>query len=216
VNVRVKLHKPPYTECFNQWYRTRAQRRDIRAVVVPETGGLTRLEFLSSNSEYWIDNVEFIPVEAEYVDPWTIFPIFVNPSEAPMTLFMGGRRFLSLDSIPIMGELYLPPYTSRIIVAPEAFEVTGAHAPPPPDGFGMDVYPNPSHSGSVSLRFTGVTPRGILYVYDALGRLCYFERLSPREDGTADLRIARLPAGRYFAVAVSGSDKISTRRFIVL
>jgi hypothetical protein len=42
--------------------------------------------------------------------------VFINPTPATQTVFLGGRRFLDLDQNPVSGSLTLGPYSSQVLI----------------------------------------------------------------------------------------------------
>ncbi len=213
VNLRIRQNGGEYASSVDRWYLTKSTRRDYWTVFTPAITASTRLEFGSSNSTWWIDNVALFEVDARYVDPDEAFPIFINDSHLPRSFALGDRCYLDLDSNHVTQSITVPPFSSRILIALDSCSTTPIPDSPGPSTAQIDVFPNPSFNGAVHLRFLSPgRATSSLHLCDALGRHLWERRFA---SPVASCTVHDLPAGRYFVLFQTDAGT-AVRHFVVL
>lgn len=206
VNLRVRQNGGAYVVSVDRWFLTKSTRREYYTVFRPAIAGSTRLEFVSSNSVWWLDNAALFPVDALRVDPAAAFPIVVNDTEQPRVIPLGDRCYLDLDSNLVTRDITLPPFSSRILIALDSSAATSAGEPPAPSTSMLHVFPNPSTDGRIEIRVsTGSAPASLLAVYDVLGRKLVERRDLPP---STVCRLQGLPSGRYLVLLATPGSRI--------
>jgi hypothetical protein len=156
---------------------------------------------------WWLDNVALFAVSADHVDPEAAFPIFVNDTDQPRTFSLGEKCYLDLDSNVITQSIVLPPFSSRILIALDSCSTTAIRGSVLPGKPGLDVYPNPSRDGRISLDVTGAAGAdAVVLLFDVLGRKVW---ASPSFSRTASFHVHGLHSGRYFVLLCSSGERIA-------
>ena len=206
VNLRIRQDGGTYESSLDRWYLTKSTRREYWTVFRPVLSSPVRMEFLSSNSVYWLDNIALFEVETRYVEPETAFPIFVNDTDELVHIPLGERCYLDLDSNVVTTSLALPPFSSKILIARDSCATTGLTPAATQSTMSLEVYPNPSRDGRLQIRISaGVSRAARIIIYDALGRTIRKITECP-EYGT--FAIQGLHSGRYLVVLISADAKV--------
>ncbi|MBE0642520.1 MAG: right-handed parallel beta-helix repeat-containing protein [Bacteroidetes bacterium] len=211
VNLRLRENGGTYAASVDRWYLTKSSRREYYTVFKPVVSAATRLEFVSSNSTWWIDNIALFEVDAQYVDPSDAFPIFVNDSDQPRSFALGERCYLDLDSSFVTQSVTVPPWSSKILIALDSCSATNTADPPTSAELQFDIYPNPC-SGTLTVISDATTPVD-LWITDVLGRIV--DRRGVWEQGAVTINLSGLAPGMYL-VRLCTADGISRiRRLLV-
>jgi parallel beta-helix repeat protein len=213
VNLRIRQNGGEYTSSVDRWYLTKSVRREYWTVFSPVISASTRLEFGSSNSVWWIDNVALFEVDARYVDPTDAFPIFVNDGDLPRSFPLGERCYLDLDSNLVTQSITIPPFSSRILIALDSCATTSVLDTPRPSATQLDVFPNPSFDGTIHLRVHSASSNpSSLHLFDPLGRLLLEH---PITSPSSSLSLHNLPRGHYI-VLFRTDAVLAARTFVVI
>ncbi|MBL0174581.1 MAG: right-handed parallel beta-helix repeat-containing protein [Ignavibacteria bacterium] len=214
--LRVREDAAAWNVWLERVYLTKAARREYWTVFSPPASGRALLEFSSSNSQYWLDNISVLPVHALPTDPGERFPIFVNDTRHPKTFDLGERCYLDLDSVPVRGSLTLAPFTSSILVLRDTCALTSVPRNSAPAAPEVDVYPNPMRSGGGVLTVRADAGAAVrVTILDALGRPSFAADLGDGARQRTLILPPDLPAGAYRAVVTAGASSTSAP-FIVL
>ncbi|MFA6233830.1 MAG: right-handed parallel beta-helix repeat-containing protein [Bacteroidota bacterium] len=206
VNIRVRQNGGDYISSLDRWYLTKSTRREYWTVFKPVVSGSTRLEFGSSNSTWWIDNVALFAVNARHRDPAEAFPIFVNDGDLPLVISLGERCYLDLDSNLVTESFVLPPFSSRILIALDSCSTTGIVHVEPNRTMRLDAFPNPVCDGRLTiLSAPAPAADAVLMLFDALGRKVW-ERSSFTQ--YTSFQVEGLHSGKYLLLLLSAGDVI--------
>lgn len=197
-----------------KYFLTKSMRRDESMIVHASESAAARLEFISSNSLYWLDNVtvEKVNVDARVAD--ALFPISINASDGVTSIRLSPRyRYFDLDSNRVTGSLALGPYESKILVLLDS--TTTRVVDSSPLLFKLDVYPNPSFDGNVRITSVQKLQHDVrIEAFDVLGR-----RVSDNVIDATSLASGTTlrfnSSGIYRICATSGDDSHMTKVIVV-
>lgn len=82
------------------------------------TASQVRLDFEVdyAGREFWLDNVELVPVTVACEAPEVRSVLFTNPSDNPVTVSLGGKVYRDLDGKVVSGGLSLAAWSSQVLV----------------------------------------------------------------------------------------------------
>jgi hypothetical protein len=204
-----------WTVSFDRYYLTKSARRREWCVFRPAVPGTARLEFLSSNSQWWLDNVLVAPITAEYRDPRSVFPIFVNPSPKTIMVDPGPGRWLDLDSVAVTGSFLLAPWSSRILIAIDTAAVSGVERPPVEDAGALLLFPNPTRDGFEVLATDMPGVHAEIVVSTALGCEVYSCGAGV-SNGRVVFHVPRLLTPGMHVVTIRSGNRIASGRVLLL
>jgi hypothetical protein len=172
---------------------------------------------------FFLDNVDFRPVEGTAMPPEYAAPLHINRTSQPMSVSLGGETFYDLDGTEYNGTVTLPPYSSKLLIrgsGPQNKEpdAVGETSPGRPDEFALHQnYPNPFNP-STTIGYT--LPAGDkvkLEVFDPLGRLTARLVDEHQDPGYHQVLFTSndLASGTYFYRLQAG-DLQSTRKLVLL
>lgn len=108
-----------YDEYFAKKFYIDNSRRDIRQVFkASESDSQVRLDFqiYAPNSEFWIDNVQLVPIIESCMDPKEHSKLFTNTTDNTLTVNLGNNTYRDLNGVIVKGTIALDPWYSKILV----------------------------------------------------------------------------------------------------
>lgn len=204
------------TEVYDERiFKSDQNRHEYRMFFRPKQTGPVAIRFRSPAGVYYLDNVIMHQVRATYVDPQTLFPIFVNDNPAPISVPLSAC-YLDLDGNSVTNFITLQPFSSKILVLDTCVALSfkqNEHSTTQ----ALQVYPNPA-SGAVTfeVRQPGLTT-GELRILDAAGKLVRMLHSGDFSAGTQSFQmdVQALPAGIYLVLLNTPQGRLTKRLSVV-
>ncbi|MBI5647650.1 MAG: right-handed parallel beta-helix repeat-containing protein [Ignavibacteriae bacterium] len=198
VAIRFREDAAVWNVLHERLFLTTRARREYAYVFRPKAQVRARLECVSSNSQYWLDNIVVTRVNAALLPVDSLFPILVNESGAARRIDVPRGVYVDLDSNLVRGSVVLAPYSSVILVARDG---PAALAPPPaPRVPRITLWPNPTR-GAVEI-LADVPGVHTAVLYDALGRRAADITALLEIDGRGTFDTSTLPAPGMYILEV--------------
>lgn len=216
IQVRLVETNDTDQEHFYRVFKIQTERREYWSVFEARNAEALDLRFMAPNGTYFLDNIDILPVAADWLDPRQVFPIFINETADPMSIGLPPCAYLDLDGNPVAGSLNLPPFSSQILVLendscllspPAATQMAPATEP------GLRVYPNPA-GPQIRVQFTAPRTGPVsLSILDAAGRQAAVLVDTQLAAGDYELAfsISFLKPGAYF-VQLKAGEKVVVRK----
>ncbi|MGB9773467.1 MAG: T9SS type A sorting domain-containing protein, partial [Bacteroidota bacterium] len=188
------------TVYFYRAFKIQATRNEYWSIFKSSTNSLT-LQFNAPSGTYYIDNVSILQVSVSWIDPESVFPIFINETSSPAMINLPSGTYLDLDSNLVGPSIILPPFSSMILVRIDSL-TTGVNESASSQKFMLwQNYPNPFNP-STTIRFSLPQHEHVtLKVFDVLGREVATLLEGERDAGEHEVvfEATELPCGIYFA-----------------
>jgi hypothetical protein len=201
-----------------------ARSDHIMHLVSNATDANARFDFQITfdDSAYYLDNVSLRTANGTTLAPEYQVALFANPSEQPLTRYLGSEVFRSIDGGTVSGSFVLEPFSSKVLIrdgsAPTDTPGSGNRLDPTPVRFELiQNYPNPFNSSTVIRYAITAYERVRLDVFDALGRLITTLVDAHQEPGRYETRFSgeELGTGVYFYRLRAGG-LTATRKLLLL
>ena len=155
---------------FYRTFKNQTVRQEYWSIFKAGPATSLQLRFTAPNGTYYLDNICIYPVTAEWRDPEVSFPIFVNETDAPVTVSLPPCDYVDLDSVQVAGTITLQPFSSKILVLLNdtcMFPTGSVHADA---SEGFEIFPNPV-SDVLSVKRQSLNGDMDIFIYDVLGNL---------------------------------------------
>ncbi|WP_028980407.1 T9SS type A sorting domain-containing protein [Sporocytophaga myxococcoides] len=108
-----------YDEYFAKKFYIDNNRKDIRQIVkISSSDSKVRLDFqiYAPDHEFWIDNVQLVPINASCMDPKDQSKLFTNTTDNTVNVSLGGNTYRDLNGNIVKGTVALEPWYSKVLV----------------------------------------------------------------------------------------------------
>jgi len=130
---------------FYRAFKNQTVRQDYWSVYKAQTSAPLTIQFIAPNGTYYIDNIQIHPISATWINPESVFPIFINETSSPMIVTLPSCSYLDLDSNQVGTTITLPPFSSQILILASCI-ITPVSEHTLQYVNNLHIYPNPASS----------------------------------------------------------------------
>jgi parallel beta-helix repeat protein len=194
---------------LNKYVPVGTSRLDHKIIFKPSyTSTLARINFYVNNSasDYWLDNVKLLKVNAIFQDPLESNQIFINETNAYKS-FTIQQTLYDLNDNPVNGSFSLAPYTSKILLKKQAsLSSSSSVAHIKKDMLQIHMFPNPANQ-FIQVRIK--QPAHFLIITDIFGR--QYCRIALNDNFITNINLQSWQPGIYLVSVYGENDNLVAR-----
>jgi parallel beta-helix repeat protein len=201
---------------FYRAFKNQTVRQDYWSVFKAQSSSPLTIQFVAPNGTYYIDNIQIHPVNADWVNPESVFPIFINETSSQIMINLPPCSYLDLDSNQVGTSLTLPPFSSQILVLDTCL-LTSLSEQTHQTTNNLSVYPSPA-SSNVTIGFFVKGGNTVhLNVLDLHGRQVLSLVNTPLAKGNHSISFntSELKAGMYSVLYWEGNH-LTTQKLLIV